>query len=70
MRNRQQKNNSRIRTSNKSSLKDQPELKTWSKLISDKIISEYAIPLTKNAEAQLHKLNEKLEAARQEMPIK
>lgn len=47
----------------KQNMKHQHELKSWTKLISSKLITDYAIPITKSAEEQLHKLNEKLLAA-------
>lgn len=57
---KQQKKMEHIRSNGKR----QTELQSWTKLISTKLLTDYAIPLTKNAEAQLHKLNEKLEEAR------
>lgn len=36
-------------------------VRSWKEFISEKVLADYALPLTKNAEARLHELNEKIE---------
>lgn len=36
------------------------ESKSWKEFITEKIFTDYALPLTKNVEAKLHELNKKM----------
>lgn len=57
----QHKKKSSNKTKSKSKMTAQTELRSWAEIISEKILTDYALPLTKNAEARLHELSEKIE---------